>query len=54
MEWEAPLQQVTGSTPEFERKAHGNSCIAKSVLCTGNHDLLIYWIMMITMMVKHK
>ena len=37
--------QVTGS--EAKRKAHGNS-----VLCTRNHDFLIYWIMMLTMMVK--
>ena len=40
MEWEA---QVTGS--EVKRKAHGNT-----VLCTGNHDLFIYWIMIITML----
>ena len=40
VEWEAPLQRVTGSSLEGEHKAHGHSCIAISALCTGNHDLI--------------
>ena len=38
VEWDlvAQLQQVTGSSLEGERKAHGHSCIATSALCTGN------------------
>ena len=40
-EWVAQLQQVIGSSPEDEQKAHRHSCIATSVLilCTENRDL---------------
>ena len=52
--WVAQLQQVTGSSPEGEQKAHRHSCIATSalILCTGNHDLYVLVVLFLVIFVE--